>query len=256
MIARRSIAVAIGVLLLALPSCGGDDSSSDKAGRLRVSGASSLKAAFTEYGRDFRAAPVSFSFAGSDELAAQIRQGARPDVFAAANAELPGQLFAEELVERPKTFASNRLVVAVPASSSSVRTIDDLAQHGVRLGIGSAGVPIGSYTRKLLSRLGGGESKAILANVRSNEPDVSGIVGKLAQGAVDAGFVYVTDVVAARPRLRAVELPRRLQPRVAYAAAVVRGSPEPATAKAFVHGLLSGDGARALRAAGFAPPPG
>ena len=67
----------------------------------------------------------------------------------------------------------------------------------MKLAIGSESVPIGSYTREVLSRLPGDEGERILANVRSNEPDVKGIVGKLTQGAADAGFVYVTDVNAA-----------------------------------------------------------
>ena len=46
--------------------------------------------------------------------------------------------------------------------------------------------------------------------MRSNEPDVKGIVGKLTQGAVDAGFVYVTDVNAAGDALTAIELPAEL----------------------------------------------
>ena len=58
---------------------------------------------------------MQLSFAGSDELAAQIRAGAKPDVFAAANTKLPDELFAEGLVERPRVFAANKLVLAVPA---------------------------------------------------------------------------------------------------------------------------------------------
>ena len=54
------------------------------------------------------------SFAGSDELAAQIRQGVKPDVFASANTKLPDELFEEGLVEKPVVFAANELVLAVP----------------------------------------------------------------------------------------------------------------------------------------------
>ena len=43
--------------------------------------------------------------------------------------------------------------------------------------------------------------------MRSNEPDVAGVVGKVAQGAVDAGFVYVTDVEATEGKLKAIDLP-------------------------------------------------
>ena len=92
--------------------------------------------------------------------------------------------------------------------------------------------------------------------MRSLEPDVAGIVGKLTQGAVDAGFVYITDVVATDGELEAIELPAKLQPDVAYGAAVVEGAENPEGAEAFIDGLLDGDGAEALEQAGFAPPPG
>jgi molybdate transport system substrate-binding protein len=64
-----------------------------------------------------------------------------------------------------------------------------------------------------------------MANVRSEEPDVSGIVGKLAQGAVDAGFLYRTDVQAANGELRLIHLDRLLLPVVTYGVAVVKGTP-------------------------------
>ena len=99
------------------------------------------------------------------------------------------------------------------------------------------------------------ESAKILANVRSEEPDVSGIVGKLTQGAVDAGFTYVTDVKATKGALKAISLPAALQPVVAYGVAVVKGDPHPAQAQEFVSGLLSGAGQTQLRNAGFLPPP-
>lgn len=260
---RRSRAAALAATLLALcaplAACGGDDGASamagadgDGGGALVVSGATSLKRAFERY----RPSGVRYQFAGSDELAAQIRQGVRPDVFASADTTLPDALHAEGLVGRPVVFAANRLVIAVPAGSDEIRSAADLAAPGTTIAIGSETVPIGAYTRRLLARLGRAQSDAILANVRSNEPDVGGVVGKVAQGALDAGFVYVTDVEGAGGRLRAVELPERVQPRVAYAAAVVDGAAHPRAARAFVDGLLDGAGAEALSAAGFEPAPG
>jgi molybdate transport system substrate-binding protein len=248
---KRSAALALA-LALALSACGGDGN--DAAPRLTVSAASSLRAPLTQYGDRFDAATVRLSFAGSDELAAQIRQGVKPDVFASANTRLATALHAEGLVERPVVFARNRLVIAVPAGSTGVGSVDDLAKPGVKLAIGSESVPVGEYTRHVIRQLGERRSQAILANVRSEEPDVRGVVGKLSQGAVDAGFVYSTDVTAAKGALDAIELPRDLQPPVLYAVAVVRGAKNPDAAKQFVDGLLEGDGARSLRAAGFERP--
>jgi molybdate transport system substrate-binding protein len=238
-------------ILAAFAGCAGDS-----GGRptLTVSAAASLKKAFEGYARDFDAAKVRYSFAGSDELAAQIRQGAKPDIFAAANTNLPQQLYGEGLVERPDVFATNRLVLAVPAGSSRVSSLADLQQPGVKLVIGSASVPIGSYTREVLGRLGAEAAKKVLANVRSNEPDVASVVGKLTQRAADAGIVYVTDVMGAGGKLRAIELPAQLQPRVEYGIAVVNGTDSNEEAVAFVSGLLRGRGRDALRKAGFELP--
>jgi molybdate transport system substrate-binding protein len=252
---RRCATVLLTLVLATASLLAGCGSDKDDRGELLVSAAASLKSAFTSYGEQFTDAEAQFSFAGSDELAAQIRTGAKPDVFASANTKLPDQLFAQGLVERPQVFAANRLVLAVPASATKVRGLDDLARKGVTIAIGSAGVPIGAYTHKVLDRLDGATRTAILANVRSEEPDVGGISAKLGQRAADAGFLYVTDVAATNGRLKAIELPARLEPAVAYGVAIVKGAPHAKAAQAFVAGLLDGAGADALQAAGFEPPP-
>jgi molybdate transport system substrate-binding protein len=152
-------------------------------------------------------------------------------------------------------FAGNRLVLAVPADSHEIGSLADLGRGGVTLAVGAEDVPVGTYTRAVLDKLPADQSRAILANVRTEEPDVAGITGKLTQRAVDAGFLYVSDVRATDGALKAIELPARLQPDVAYGVAVVKGAKEPEAARAFVAGLLDGAGAQALKDAGFEPPP-
>src|SRR3954452_3211158 len=223
--------IALIIALVALAGCGGG---SDQ--QLTVSAATSLKTALTNYA--FADAKVRASFAGSDELAAQIRQGVKPDVFAAANTTLPDALYKEGLVEKPRVFAANQLVLAV-APDSSVAGIEDLARSGTTIAMGSETVPVGSYTRKVLDKLPAGEKAKILANVRSNEPDVGGVVGKVATGAVDAGFVYQTDAQAAGGELKAIELPADLKPQVSYGVAVVKGAKNPDGAKKYVEGLVN-----------------
>jgi molybdate transport system substrate-binding protein len=246
---KRLAAVA---LTIAVAGCGGGGSSgSSKTSQpLTVSAAASLKTAFLKYHGGNR-----YSFAGSDVLAAQIKGGARPDVYAAANTKLPQQLYAAGLLDKPVVFAGNRLVLAIPAKGAKVKSLADLAKPGITIAAGSPSVPVGGYTRQVLARLPKPQSKRILANIRSSEPDVSGVVGKITQAAVDAGFVYATDVKAAGGRLTAIQLPASLQPRVAYAAAVVKGSKLHHKASGFIKGLLTGKGAAALSDAGFDPPP-
>jgi molybdate transport system substrate-binding protein len=206
-----------------------------------------------EFG-DAENADVRLSFAGSDDLAAQIRQGARVDAYAAANTRLPDELYGDGLIDKPVEFATNEFVLAVP-KASDIDSIEDLAKEGTKVVIGSESVPIGSYTRETLAKLPPAQENAILANVRSNEPDVKGIVGKLTQGAADAGFVYLTDVKATGGELEAIELPAGLEPEVAYGAGVVKKARQPELAAKFVDGLTKGACADALTAAGFGAAP-
>jgi molybdate transport system substrate-binding protein len=245
-IRRRTLAV--GLATLALAGCGGDDEDGDE---LTVSAASSLTEAFEAYDADFEG-DARFSFAGSDELAAQIRAGAPVDVFASANTSLPDELYADGLVEEPVEFARNRLVLATPAGSG-IDALGDLRRPGIDLVIGAEGVPVGDYTREVLAGVSVSLSEAIFDAVRSEEPEVKGIVGKLVAGAADAGFVYASDVVAAGDELRAVELPPVLEPEVAYGVAVVADSDDPDLANEFISDLLDGPGAEALLDAGFLP---
>lgn len=232
----------------ALSACGGDTRR-----QVDVAAAASLQQAFSRYSHELPM-QVRLSFAGSDALAAQIEQGVRPDVFASANTKLPDVLFAKGLVERPVEFAANRLVVAVPARSP-VAAFSDLERGGTTIGAGEANVPVGAYTAQVLARLPAADRRRVLANIVDREPDVTGIVGKLLEEALDAGFVYETDVNATAGALRAIALPSSLEPTIAYAAAVVRGAPNPAGARAFIAGLLSGVGRADLRRDGFLPPP-
>jgi molybdate transport system substrate-binding protein len=244
----------IVVLLAALAGCGGDDSGSDSDNgnsQLVVSAAASLTDALTSCSKQFDGARVRLSFAGSDELAAQIRQGVKPDVYAAANTKLPDQLASEGLLDKPVKFATNELVIAVP-DDSKIASLDDLAKPGVKLVIGSETVPVGTYTRTVLGKLPADQEKKVMANVRSNEPDVKGVVGKLTQGAADAGFVYRTDLVDG---LTAVTLPSDLQPVVEYGAGVVKGAKQPDLAQKYIDGMTSGACADALKKAGFGAAP-
>jgi molybdate transport system substrate-binding protein len=259
----RAVGIATALLVAALlAACGSDDDSAsggeggasgDGNGgkpRLVVSAASSMSEPLEDCSRRFEDADVRLSFAGSDQLAAQIRQGLEPDVYAAASTALPMQLHEDGLLGKPVEFASNTLVVAVP-KDSEIEAVEQAAAPSVKVAVGSESVPIGAYTRELIGRLPEDVAAGLLANMRSNEPDVAGILGKLTQGAADAGFVYASDVRALRGKLRAIPLPGELQPAVVYAAGVVEGSEQPQLAREYVDGLVGGDCYETLQRAGF-----
>jgi molybdate transport system substrate-binding protein len=256
---RRALALA-AVALVAASGCGDDEAEGGGGSgetRVVVSAAASMTEALESCAPEFEQAEnadVRLSFAGSDELAAQIRQGAPVDAYAAANTTLPEELHEEDLLSDPVEFATNEFVLAVPADSG-IQSVEDVAKAGTKVVVGSESVPIGSYTRESLAKLPPEQEKAILANVVSNEPDVKGIVGKLTQGAGDAGFVYVTDVNATGGELEAIDLPAELEPEVTYGAGVPTEAREPELWQTFVDGLTSGPCADALEEAGFGGAP-
>jgi molybdate transport system substrate-binding protein len=194
-----------------------------------------------------------YSFAGSDQLAFQLRQGASADVYAAASPKYPELLYRDGLVRKPAVFATNRLVLIVPrANPAGIRSVYDLRRTGVKLVIGDASVPIGAYTRQILDTLG--ITSDVLKNVVSHETDVKGIVAKVALGEADAGFVYATDAKAVAAKTKTLALPARAQPPIRYEIAVVLSTSRAAAARAFVRNVLSKRGRALLVKAGFGVP--
>jgi molybdate transport system substrate-binding protein len=215
--------------------------------RLQVFAAASLTEVFPAISDAPR-----YQFAGSDELALQIREGAEADVFAAASPRYPVELFEEGLVHKPVAFATNELVLIVPEDNpAGIATIDDLRDPDVKLVIGAEGVPVGDYTRHALQRVG---ALDLLDHVASEEQDVKGVVSKVRLGEADAGFAYATDVEPAGDEILSIALPAQAQPTVEYMVAVVDESPRASAAEDFVKLVLSASGRTALSRAGFGVP--
>jgi molybdate transport system substrate-binding protein len=215
--------------------------------QLTVFAAASLTSVFPKIDKAPR-----YTFAGSDMLATQIAQGAPADVFAAASPKQPEALFATGLVAKPVVFASNRLVLIVPKGNPAhITKVSDIAKKGVKLVIGDATVPIGAYTRTVLGKL---HLTGALKNVKSNETDVKAVLAKVELGEADAGFVYVTDALTGKGKIRSIVIPAKGQPVVKYEIAVVKASSNQAGAKGFVAEVLSARGQAVLKAAGFLRP--
>jgi molybdate transport system substrate-binding protein len=218
------------------------------APRITVFGASSL----TDVLPKIDARP-RYSFAASNTLAQQIRQGAPADVFASADLLNPQKLRAAGLCGKPSVFATNRLVVVYPKSNpGKVRNVLDLRRPGVKVVIARQGVPVGDYARKALRTLG--IARAVLANVVSEEADVRGVLAKVALGEADAGFVYRTDAATVKQQVGVIKLPARAQLPIRYGICVVSSSSKQAAARAFVAKVLGTAGRARLAAAGFGPP--
>ena len=238
------VVLALAVLVSSLTATAARSQSSS----LTIYAAASL----TDVFRAFDPAP-KYSFAGSNTLETQIRNGAPADLFASAAPLNTQRLYKQGLVQKPVTFTSNRLALIVPASNpAGITSIYDLKRKPVKLVIAGAAVPVGAYTRTVLRKMG---LSSVLSKVVSQETDVRAVTSKVALGQADAGFVYVTDARAVADRVKVVRIPAWAQPRVRYEIAVVSKSTRKAAAQAWIKTLLSARGQAALKEYGFLPLP-
>lgn len=235
-------------------------------GVLTIFAAASLTDAFKELGamleRVHPGLEVRFNFAGSQQLAVQIEQGAEADVFASADQRWMSYLQERKLLrDSPVVFAHNRLVVIVPrANPGRVDRLIDLARPGVKLVLAAEAVPAGRYSRDLLRNLERAPgfhpdfTRRVLANLVSQEENVKAVVAKVQLGEADAGVVYRSDVTGgAAGKLRVLEVPESLNVRAGYPVAVVRHAGNPVAARAFTELLLSPTGQKVLERHGLVP---
>jgi molybdate transport system substrate-binding protein len=240
-----SISVLVVACVTVLALAGPTSAHRQDSGKLAVFAAASLTEVLPKINEQAR-----YSFAGSDQLAAQIQLGAQVDVFAAASPKYPDLLYQKGLVEKPIPFATNTLVVIVPKSNpAGIHGVADLTRPGVKVVIGDPAVPVGSYTLTVLKNLG--LSDAVLRNVVSRESDVKGVVGKVALGEADAGFVYVTDVRPVRGKVLAIAIRESAQPHVVYEVCVLKDAKHAAVAHRFVTALLRPSAQKTLVSYGF-----
>ncbi len=234
------------------------------AANLTVFAAASLTDAFTELGRAFDAKTgnkTTFQYAGSQALRTQLENGAKADVYASANTAQYTPLVDKGLVASGQAFVSNKLTVIAPKSDTRVNLLSDLATPGVKLVIADKAVPVGDYTRRMLTAIdkagsyGKDFSARVLKNVVSEEPDVRQVALKVQLGEADAAVVYVTDVTPSlKTAVRVIPLPTRFNQNASYPIGVLKGSANPDAAQAFVQYVLSPEGQQILKKWGFQPP--
>lgn len=268
---RRITALRFVVpLLLAVPlvlaSC---ENGSSQGITLNVYAAASLKGAFDQAGKDFMSSHanvnVVFAYGGSNALAAQIIQGASADVFASANStQMQNVVKANDVNPGDvKIFAHNRLVVITPnvttgsGGSAKVKTLQDLADSGVKILLAAKGVPAGEYALMFLNKassdpsFGADYQKKVLANVVSYEADVETVVSKVMLGEADAGIVYTSDAATNPTSLTPISIPDNLNVVADYPIAPIASSMQGTLAKEFISYILSSAGRATLTKYGF-----
>lgn len=231
---------------------------------LTVFAAASLTESFTEMGKQFEAAypgaKAVFNFTGSQQLRAQLEQGAPADVFASANTkEMNAAIVSSVIVSgTQKTFARNRLVVIFPKDNpGQIEALADLARPGLKLVVADKAVPVGQYTVDMLDKMskdpayGADFADKVQANVVSRENDVKAVVAKARLGEADAGVVYSTDASAAAGKLGSLALPDQFNQLATYPIAPLAKAPQPDLAQQFMDLVLSDAGQQLLAKYGF-----
>ncbi|MDX2848904.1 molybdate ABC transporter substrate-binding protein [Streptomyces sp. PA03-3a] len=256
---RRTLQPAVGgtALLLALSACSssaGASSAGDVKGTVTVFAAASLKESFTELGEEFEAAhpgtKVTFSFGGSDALAASITSGAPADVFAAASPKTMQIVTdAKSAAGEPATFVRNQLEIAVvPGNPEDVATLEDLTEPGLKVALCAKEVPCGAAAQKALDGAG------LRLTPVSYEQDVKSALTKVQLKEVDASVVYKTDVQAAAGKVEGVQFPESAGAVNDYPIVLLKDAPNAGAAEAFIALVRSGQGRKVLTEAGFLTP--
>jgi molybdate transport system substrate-binding protein len=144
---------------------------------------------------------------------------------------------------------TNRLQIAVPAGNDAgVTGLDDFADADLLIGLCAEEVPCGEFAREALANAG------VTPSIDTNEPDVRSLLTKVEVGDLDAGIVYVTDVIAAGDAVEGVDIPADVNVIATYPIAALTDAGNAEVADAFVEFVLSDEGQEVLGSYGFDAP--
>ena len=242
------------VVMMVLTACGGSTGKPGVQGSVLVSAAASLTDAFAEIEVAFEAAnrgvDVILNLGSSSSLRDQIIEGAPADVFASASRSTMDQVVAAGGVAGdPQVFGHNLLEIAVPAGNpAGVTGLEDFADEDLLIGLCAAQAPCGAFGREALEKAG------VTPAVDTDEPDVRALLTKVEAGELDAGLVFVTDVLSAGGRVDGVVIPDEFNVVADYSIAILADGPNPDAAAAFMAFVVSAEGEAILDSYGFLAP--
>jgi molybdate transport system substrate-binding protein len=240
-------AVALILATLSIAGCA-SGTKAPASENLTIFAASSLKPPFDQMATELKqqGLQITFSYAGSQTLAAQLAQGAPADVFAAADTtQMKVAQDAGVIAGTPQVFVHNRLEIAVaPGNPKGVHGLSDLSRANLVVVLADPSVPAGKYAQQALAKAH--------ATVRpaSLEPQVTGVLSKVALGEADAGIVYASDIVT-NHKVDGVVIPDEQNVIADYAIAATSNTKNRSGANRFIEFVLSPTGQSALKAAGF-----
>ncbi|MEU5254799.1 molybdate ABC transporter substrate-binding protein [Streptomyces longwoodensis] len=238
----------------AATSSSGKDATGELSGEVTVFAAASLKESFTTLGEEFEKAhpgtSVTFSFGGSDALAASITGGAPADVFASASPKTMKVVTdAGDAAGTPATFVRNQLEIAtLPGNPDKIASLKDLTRSGLKVVLCDKAVPCGAAAQKALDAAG------LELTPVSYEEDVKSALNKVVLKEADAAVVYRTDVRAAGDKVEGVDFPESADTVNDYPITLLKGAQHTDAAEAFIALVRSAEGRKVLTGAGFLEP--
>ena len=195
---------------------------------------------------------LTFTFASSGTLQTQIEEGAPIDIFMSAaltqmhNLERQGLIYG-----KGRNLLRNEIALITPRGNPlAINSFTDLTDSAVKLiGLGDPeSVPGGTRAREVFISLGIAEEvykKAVLA------PDIRSVLTWVEMGEVDAGLVFMTDVISS-DQVSLIEVADiSLHEPSINPVGIIKGSVNKAEAQAFIDFLFSVEAREIFEGHGF-----
>ena len=192
--------------------------------------------------------PVNLNFenGGSSDLVSKLREGAPADLLLTASKKTMDKAVQDGTVATPEVLATNVMVMVVPKGNpAGIQSVEDLP-HSHHFVLCDPQVPCGDISSQII------DDKHLDVHPSSQERQVADVLGKVASGEADAGWVYSTDAAAAGDDVEVIDLPGAEKFSNQIVGAVAKDASHPDQARAVLD-ILSGDFASTWRDRGFNP---
>lgn len=269
---RRATAAALtAALLVPLAGCdssdgkgddGGSGSSDGSGGSGGADGGSAvtltvlaptsltdvLKEAGAAYQKKHPNVRLAFSFAGTEQLAAQVKQGTSADALVTDDQKTMTDA-QSKIVGKSSVIARNSLVIAVGnGNPKKIHDLRDLAGAKLKVALAAPEEPAGRYSHQVL------DAQHVTVHPAAESPNVRAVLDKVAMGKTDAGLVYKTDIASAPTKVAGVPIPAAQNVNIPYPAGTLKAAGHPKETAAFLTWLWTTEGQKLLSDAGFEKP--
>lgn len=251
---QKRVTVLLVALGIALSACAPQTSvTSPQAGEdptLNVLAASSTRVINEELTQ--RAgqleSPVNLSFenGGSSDLVSKLGEGAPADLLLTASKKTMDKAVQDGTVTTPEVLATNVMVMVVPKGNpAGIHSVHDLS-HAHHFVLCDPQVPCGDISSQII------DDQQLDVHPSSQERQVADVLGKVASGEADAGWVYSTDAAAAGKDVEVIDIPGAEKFSNQILGAVATDASHPDQARAVLE-VLGSDFDSTWRELGFTP---